>query len=156
MTKGNLIATSFVGAIPAGCLAYFSIMAFLNFSENMATMLQVVNGVTVLVSVLMALSPLAILIFMRGPAKPEVATAGAATGAVPAAAASGSEPAMPVDDDLAVESAEEVSAASHSTDDDDLSLSGFEESPEPTSAASDDAFEFDDSGFEFEDEDEKK
>lgn len=149
MTKGNLIATSLVGAVPAGVLAYFSIMAFVSYTEKMATMLQVVNGVTVLVSVLMALSPIAILIFMRGPAQPEAAAAGAATAAVPTAAAAASN------DELAAESADEIASASAGTDDDDLSLSGFEEAPDPTSEASDDGFEFDDSEFELDNEDGK-
>lgn len=157
MTKGNLIATSFVGAIPAGALAFFSIKAFIDFTEKMPTALQAVNGVTVLVSVLMALSPIAILIFMRGPAKEGEAAAGAAavgaaTAAVPTAAGS-SEAIESVE--FASESAAEFEAVGGgSTDEDeDMSLSGFEELPDSTSAGSDDAFEFDDSGFEFEDED---
>lgn len=156
MTKGNLIATSFVGAIPAGALAFLTIKAFLDHSEKMAGMLQVVNGTAVLFSVLMALSPLAILIFMRGRAKPEVETAGVATGASPAVAAAvaddGSAAEMAAMDD----DGEAFAGNSASTDEgDDMSLSGFDESAASTSAGSDDNFEFDDSGFEFEDDDQK-
>ena len=149
MTRGNLIATSFVGAIPAGALAFLTIKAFLDHSEKMAGMLQAVTGVTVLFSVLMALSPLAILIFMRGPAKPDAAPV-AASAAIPAAvAAEASESELAAFDD------DEVAADSASTDEgEDMSLSGFDESA-PSTAGSDDNFEFDDSGFEFEDDDKK-
>ncbi|MFV0445483.1 MAG: hypothetical protein ACK5Q5_18035 [Planctomycetaceae bacterium] len=153
MTKGNLIATSLVGAIPAGALAYFSIMAFLHYSENMATMLQVVNGVTVLVSVLMAMSPIAILIFVRSPSataeKPPVGAASSA--ALPVAAAVAEE-----GSEMEVAQLDEFGSGSAETADEDLSLSGFDDSFPSTSGLSDDEFEFDDSGFEFEDDDESK
>lgn len=152
MTKGNLIATSFVGAIPAGFLAYFTIMAFINYAENMATMLQVVTGTTVLFSVLMALSPIAILLFSKGKPKEgtEVVAAGSATAAVAASKSAAAEPDVAELDEPQEEEFGESDSAG--TDDEDMSLSGFTEfSGEESSAASDDAFEFDDDGFEFED-----
>ncbi len=67
VTKNGLIGTSFVAAIPAGVMAYFSVMAFLNYATDMPTMLQVVNGTALLFCALMTLSPIAILLFVRKP-----------------------------------------------------------------------------------------
>ena len=155
MTKGNLIATSLVGAIPGGFLAYFTIMAFINYAENMAVMLQVVTGTTLLFAVLMALSPIAILLFSKGQPKEEAAEESAASSAVaPVMDDAEEEFAVdePADDEVA--EAAEFDDDSLGTDDEDMSLSGFTDMPDETSEASDDAFDFDDdSEFEFDDED---
>ena len=62
MSKLNLAAVSLVAAIPAGVLAFFSIYAFLNYAEEMQTMMQVVNGITLLAAVILILVPFVIML----------------------------------------------------------------------------------------------
>ncbi len=91
MGRYKLAAMSLVTAIPAAVLAYFSIMAWVSFAENMSTMLKIVNGALTPISVLVALMPVIILVGRRRP-KSEGSRKGeeAASGAA-AAAAEGSE-----------------------------------------------------------------
>lgn len=149
MTKGNLVATSFVGALPAAGLAYLTIMAFISYADKMATMLQVVTGTALVCSVLMALSPFAILLFVKSAAAAAEATAPAA-GPAPKSEPSEEVAAAEEEDELNAEALDDE-APSSGTDDEDLSLSGFDESVDETSAASDSDMEFDDEGFEFDD-----
>jgi hypothetical protein len=151
VTKGNLVATSLVGAIPAAGLAYLTVMAFIHFADKMATMLQVVTGTALVFSVLMALSPFAILLFVKSGAalEPKAEAAAAVAGAK-------EKPVKSDDaDDLAEAEAAEVEAEVESagTDDEDMSLSGFDESLDETS---EEDFAFDDEGFEFDDDEGKK
>jgi hypothetical protein len=56
---------SLVAAIPAAVLAVVAIMAFVRHTENMGTLLLVVNGGATLVGVLVALLPVIILVGKR-------------------------------------------------------------------------------------------
>jgi hypothetical protein len=58
---------SLVAAIPAGILAWLSIMAWVRFTENMGTGMMVVNGLTTAASVLVTLFPVIILVGRRRP-----------------------------------------------------------------------------------------
>ncbi|MEZ6055738.1 MAG: hypothetical protein R3C01_03445 [Planctomycetaceae bacterium] len=172
MTRNSLALTSLVAAIPGGFMAYLLIMAFLSNPEKMPTMLNVVNGVALLVSVLLALGPIAILLFIRvKPSNEETAEAvGAGTGAaaiaaggVGAAAAAdwgnADEP-FEMDDDndpfASADGDDDVEAAAFEDDDfgADDDFGGDDLSAE---AADDDAFEFDDDDeLNFDDDDEFK
>jgi hypothetical protein len=160
VTKTATAATSLVAALPAAFLAYLGVMAFLQHADAMPMMLQVVTGLTLLIAVLMFLSPFAVLLFMRGAKAAPEAEVGAATAATPAAAAAvaaapiaaeaGSEEALEFDDELAAEPASDLELEAPSSDL-DLEATGSEDelTAEP---ASDDAFEFDDEDFQFDDE----
>jgi hypothetical protein len=151
VTKGNLVATSLVGAIPGAALAYLTIMAFIHFADRMATMLQVVTGTALVCSVAMALSPFAILLFMKsGTAEETEAETKPAAAAAKAPAAVDVE-AVDVDD--ALDEGEAPAAADGTDEDADMSLSGFDESLDETS---DEAFEFDDEAFGFDEDEGKK
>src|SRR5919109_4536244 len=56
---------SLVAAIPAAVLAVVAIMAFVRHTENMGTLLLVVNGGATLMGVLIALLPVIILVGKR-------------------------------------------------------------------------------------------
>jgi hypothetical protein len=56
---------SLVAAIPAAVLAVVAIMAFVRHTENMGTLLLVVNGGATLIGVLVALLPVIILVGKR-------------------------------------------------------------------------------------------
>jgi hypothetical protein len=60
-----LAATSLVAALPAAFLAYLSIMAFVQYTENMSGFRIGVNAAITGVSVLMAISPIVILVGRR-------------------------------------------------------------------------------------------
>lgn len=172
MNRISLALTSLVAAIPGGFMAYLCIKAFLSYTENMPTMLSVVNGVTLLVCVLLALLPFAILLFIKGKPK-EVAVAGAdaANGAAEVAGTkSGSAPMKGrSDDDDAIEMDEMDEMNDDELADDDMEEDVADDAfgddatiSEATAddAGSDDAFEFDDDDkddddFEFDDDDDK-
>lgn len=153
MTKTALMGTSLVAAIPGGFLAYLTICAFVYHAEKMATMLQVVTGTTLVFSVLMALSPFAILLFVRTAIAAEGPTEAAATPQAPnlpglQAGAAGA--ALPSEGDETVD--EEFAAAGW----EEAELGGEEEGEELAEASSDESsgsFELDDAEFEFDDED---
>lgn len=86
MGKSQTAASSLVLAVPAAILAYFTIMAGLQHTESMPTMLMAVVWMTAGLSGLMALFPLwSFLLVKSGP----VAAAAAAGGGAVAAAESG-------------------------------------------------------------------
>lgn len=87
MNKKTLAGVSLVAAVPAGLLAYFCIHAFLSYTDKMQTMMQVVNGITLLMAVILILTPIVIML------RKGKATEGAAKkeAAVPAAVAAGSD-----------------------------------------------------------------
>jgi hypothetical protein len=157
MTKLQLAGTSLVAAVPAGFMTYFGIMAFLNHADTMGGMLQVVTGTTLLTTVLMTLSPVAVMIFVRSPdsGDDDAATAGSAASAAaaPAAAASVAEmDAVDADEEAAefepADEAEEIDSGEiAAADSEEFS---FEEASEEGSGG-DDSFEFEDDAFEFED-----
>jgi hypothetical protein len=60
-----LAATSLVAAIPAGIMAALGIMAFLTHTENMKPMVMVVTGGATAMGVLLALTPIIILVGKR-------------------------------------------------------------------------------------------
>ena len=154
MTKAALMGTSLVAAIPGGFLAYLTIRAFVYHAEKMATMLQVVTGTTLVFSVLMALSPFAILLFVR------TASAAAATEAKAASPAEApnlsglkggaAAPVLFSEGDETVD--EELAAAGF----DEEEFGGGEESDEREESASGESsgsLELDEDEFEFNDED---
>lgn len=63
MSKTALFATSLLPAAVAGFLVYLLAMAFMSHFENMATMLQVFAGLTLLAAALVVFMPVGILIF---------------------------------------------------------------------------------------------
>lgn len=63
MTRTQTAAASLVAAIPAGILAALLVMAFLNHAENLRLMTQVLVGGTLLMTVVVALMPFAVLVF---------------------------------------------------------------------------------------------
>jgi len=172
MTRNSLAATSLVAAIPAGFMAYFGVMAFLNYVENMPMMLKVVNGMALLVSALMVLSPVGIMLFVKGKSADSTDEAGAldATGATAAVI-----DAPGIEDDVdeaefgAADEVEEFDTADEAVDaeediesadddfeaaDDDFEAAddfGDEDFDDAIASGDDDAFEFDDDEFEFDD-----
>jgi hypothetical protein len=152
VTKTALMGTSLVAAIPGGFLAYLTICAFVYHAEKMATMLQVVTGTTLVFSVLMALSPFAILLFVR--------TAAAAGSASDAAATpqphdlSGLHPRAegPAQLSEGDETVDEVFATG--LEEEELGgAEGRDELAEVSADESSGSFELDDEEFEFDDED---
>lgn len=63
MSKTSLALTSLVAAVPAAFLAYLMVMTFLSRAEHMTGMMQVLAGMTLLVSAVMMAMPAGILIF---------------------------------------------------------------------------------------------
>lgn len=132
---------SLVAAIPAAFLAVVAIMAFVRHTENMGTLLLVVNGGATLIGVLVALLPVIILVGKRRTPESEKEAEPAAVGA--SAETPSAQTAEIVSDEEAAASESELAAAG-----------------EP---AETDAFEFDadqfedaDSGESFDFEDEEK
>ena len=149
MSKGALTLTSLVAAIPGGFLTYLTIMAFINYTDKMVTMLQVVTGVTLVISLLMALAPFAILLFVRTPvsaAAAQPARAPVSAAAVPAAATASAAGA--VADEFEAE--EELESADAFSDDDGLDDFG---SADEVSDDSTGEFSLDDDEFEFDEDD---
>lgn len=70
MGKLSFTLTSLIAAVPAAGLCYLLVMAFLGNFERMGTTLQAVAGLSLLGAALIALMPLGILIFFRGPDTP--------------------------------------------------------------------------------------
>lgn len=70
MGKIAFALMSLVAAVPAGFLAYLMVMNFLNSIEGRPMGFKALWGITLLMSSLVALMPLAIVIFYRGPAAP--------------------------------------------------------------------------------------
>lgn len=58
-----MTGVSLIAAIPAAFLAYLLVMLFLNRFDQLATMLQVIAGTTLLACALVALMPVGILLF---------------------------------------------------------------------------------------------
>lgn len=153
MTKAALMGTSLVAAIPGGFLAYLTIRAFVYHAEKMATMLQVVTGTTLVFSVLMALAPFAILLFVRTPSAAGSEAEAAAASQTPnlsglkggaAAAALLSEGEETVDEELAAAGLDEEEFGGGE---------GFEGVEESSSGESSGSLELDEDEFEFDDED---
>lgn len=65
MGKTQVAATSLVMALPAGLLAYLTIMAGLQHTESMPTMMMAVVWGTAVISVIMALFPVGTLVLMK-------------------------------------------------------------------------------------------
>ena len=63
MGKKGLAAASLVAAVPAGLLSCLLVMTFLKHTEHSTTMLMVLAGSSLAVSFLIALMPVAILVF---------------------------------------------------------------------------------------------
>lgn len=156
MTRGALATTSLVAAVPAGFLAYLTVRAFLDHADKMATMLQVVTGTTLLFSVLMALSPFAILLFVRTPAVEGAESAASEPAAVPqmsrvpaAVAAGGGGEDETVDEFSAGADEFDSSDGLGAVDEESGSAEGFDEF---SAESEEDSFALDDDAFEFEDE----
>lgn len=152
MQKNQLAATSLVAAIPAGVLAVLLIMAFLGSTDKMTGVLIGVNAVALLLAILVALMPAAVMVFYgreRSEKPKEDAGASAAAGAAPVA--TGTTGAVTAE--ILTEDAEEAVEEDVGFDDEAV-------------ATETDAFEFNademedvesaDEAFEFEDEDEQK
>lgn len=78
MGKLSFTLTSLIAAVPAAGLCYLLVMAFLGNFERMGTTLQAVAGLSLLGAALIALMPLGILIFFRGPDTPAKSAGSAA------------------------------------------------------------------------------
>lgn len=144
MGRYALAGTSLVAAIPAAFLAYLAIMAWVRYTENMTTMVMVVNGGVTLISVLLALTPIIILVGRRrqkGPRADKSAAEEAGDKSALAAAAVS-------DDEVATAQAGEpldVSDSSEFAEPAETDAFDFQaDELEDVESASDDAFEFDD------------
>ena len=62
MGRTQRALTSLVAAIPAGFLGYLLVMVFLNQADSLSTKMQVVVGLTLLVTGIVALMPFILLI----------------------------------------------------------------------------------------------
>jgi hypothetical protein len=80
VSKLAFFSTTLIAAIPAAFLAFLAAMAFLRHSGDMSTMLMVVTGLTLLLSVAIVAMPVAVLLKKGGPkpARTEKAEAAAA------------------------------------------------------------------------------
>ncbi|MBC8116550.1 MAG: hypothetical protein H7062_19330 [Candidatus Saccharimonas sp.] len=147
MGRTQRALTSLVAAIPAGVLSYLLIMVFLNQADSLNTTMMAFVGLTLLLSVAVALMPVILLIPGRKKS--------AAEGDKPAATASDDGEAVEVvDDDGEVstaldEDSEELSATSDfdlgDSDADVMSDSSGEIDTGPVSSLDDmDAFDMDD------------
>jgi len=92
MGKTQTAASSLVLALPAGFLAFLTIMAGLQNTENMPTLLMAVVWATAGLSALMALFPVGILLFMKSGAAPAAAAATAGSAAAASGISEASEP----------------------------------------------------------------
>ena len=79
VSKTSFLGVSLVGAVPAGLLTYFLVMAFMNHAETMGTTLQALCLTSAGASALVALCPIIVLVGYTAPVygKP-IAVAGAA------------------------------------------------------------------------------
>ena len=72
VNKTTLLATSILPAAIAGFLCFLLAMAFVNHFDQMATMMQVLAGLTLLAAAAVALMPVGILLFgPKAGAKPD-------------------------------------------------------------------------------------
>lgn len=126
MTKTNYALMSLIAAVPAGVLAFYCIYAFISYSERMKVMMQVVNGFTLLLAVIVLLMPVVIML-KKG--KPEVAAEG--VGGASAVATGGAAVAA---DEIDADPFSLEEAGDDEAFDDDL----------PATAEEADLFEFDD------------
>lgn len=136
MSRLALAAVSLVAAIPAAWLAVVAILAFVNHTENMGTIILIVNGAATAIGVLLALTPIIILVGKRrGPKEPEKVEASAEVPAV-----SGAQTAEVIPEfEAAAESEGEFAAAEPAeTDAFEFNADEFED------ADSSETFEFDD------------
>lgn len=147
MGRTSLAATSLVAAVPAGVLAYVTIMAFVNYADAMPTMMLVVNGAAVTIAVLLAITPVAILVGKRGEKQEKETPAAEATedGEESDAAESAAHTAEVVTDDLdGGELSDEMDldelAVAAETDSFEFDMDDLDEGP----SSADEAFEFDD------------
>jgi hypothetical protein len=101
VNKKSLAAVSLVGAIPAGVLAFYCIHAFLTYSERMHWLMQVVNGITLLMAVILILTPVVIML-RKGKEGGAAARKGAEVAAPVAAGSSGEIDADPFELDEAM------------------------------------------------------
>ena len=147
MGRTQRALTSLVAAIPAGVLSYLLVMVFLNQADSLKTTMQVVVGLTLLVSFVVTAMPLVLLI----PGRKKPATEG--DKAVAMASDDGEVVDVVDDDDEASnamdEDLEELSSTSDfdlgDSDSDVMSDSSGELDTGPTSSMDDiDAFDMDD------------
>jgi hypothetical protein len=133
---------SLPAALPAAAVVFLGVMAFLGGSENMPMMLKVVVGLTVLLCALVALSPIAALLFGGKSAVAKATPAAAPVAATPAKPAPRAKPAEdePDDEGFMEERVDEF-------------MGGDEDVAEDN--AGDEALEFDDLGADFEEEEEE-
>lgn len=66
MTKSNLFASSLVASIPGSILAYFCVMAFLNYGGGSTILLKVTTGLMLVVGLSLPVMSVAILLSGRG------------------------------------------------------------------------------------------
>ena len=93
MGKSQTAAASLILALPAGILAYLTIMAGLNHTESMPTLLMAVVWATFGLAGLMALFPLwSFLLVKSGPAPAAAAAGGGAAAAAESSVVDASEP----------------------------------------------------------------
>lgn len=71
MSKLNLMLLSLVAAVPGGVLAYLMVAAFLTRSGDMTGTFQILAGLTLVVSALVAVVPIGILLFSKKEPKAE-------------------------------------------------------------------------------------
>lgn len=157
MGRYALAGTSLVAAIPAGLLATVAIMNFVKHTENMGTIMITVNGAATLFGVLLALTPIIVLVGRRREKTEDQASAAVET-PTDESAAEGSEElsaqtAELVADDSAEDLPSEEFAAFDSGSDQDLAV---EETGDYQFDADDFAQADSDEMFEIEDDEEVK
>lgn len=140
MTKVSFAGTSLVGAIPAGFLAYLLVMVMLGNFENLTSMMQVFIWPALLCSVVIALMPVIIMVFMP---KSLPVTTLASAGTASAGGMAFAEQESAAEDDFFDEDSGEVGADDEVDDFDDSDY----DPEEYTDLGDTDAFD----GFEVED-----
>ncbi len=138
MSRLALAAVSLVAAIPAAWLAVVAILAFVNHTENMGTIILIVNGAATAIGVLVALTPIIILVGKRRGPKEKVEAEPVEVGA--ASGSTGAQTAEIIPDEMpeAISEGELAAAEPAETDAFEFNADEFED------ADSGETFEFDD------------
>lgn len=130
MTKVQASLVSLVAAVPGGLLAYGMIQSFLKFASNSPLSFRILSGFTLAFAVLLALLPLAVLIY-GGPKKTKAEPAGAGGGTGPLAV-SAPQPVVSAD---GVESIDDLEVAGEADDADFAMAESYEQFPDQADSA---------------------
>lgn len=125
MGRTQRVLTSFVGAIPAGFLAYLLVMVFLNNSDKLSTALLGIVGLTLACAAVVMVMPFGILLARGKKASSDNAAAVSKKGSAKVVEDDDSDEVAVADEEIAEEEAEEIeedSAADFDIDGSDSSI----------------------------------